>query len=81
MHVIVHAYLPPAIPRLKVCEWVPNGESVALVGDFNDWNETSHMCVKDGYGKFRLTVPAENGKPAIPHGSKVGRSHCSVLFP
>ena len=57
---------------LQVCEWVPNGKSVAVVGDFNDWNETSHVCTPDSFQKFRLTIPAlPNGESPIPHGSKV----------
>ena len=71
-------HVPPTFSRNQVCEWVPNGESVALVGDFNDWNETSHLCTKDSFGKFRLTVPAKNGKPTVSHGSKVSRT-CGTM--
>ena len=50
---------------LQVCEWVPNAESVAVVGDFNDCNETSHVCTKD-------EIPAlSEGKSPIPHNSVV----------
>lgn len=56
---------------VQVCEWVPNGESVAVVGDFNDWNETSHVCTRDDFSKFRLTIPAADGKSPIPHNTKV----------
>ena len=56
---------------IQVCEWVPNAESVALVGDFNGWNEHTHVCERGQYHKFHLTLRADGGKPAIPHGSKV----------
>ena len=57
---------------MQVCEWVPNGASVAIAGDFNDWSETSHVCMADNFSKFRLTIPAlPDGKSPIPHGSKV----------
>ncbi len=64
---------------VQVCEWVPNGESVAVVGDFNDWNETSHVCARDEFSKFHLTIPAVDGKPPIPHNSKVIGSSCLCL--
>jgi 1,4-alpha-glucan branching enzyme len=35
-------------------------ESATLVGDFNDWNETSHPmeALKDGRFKITVTLPA-----------------------
>lgn len=58
--------------EVTVKEWVENGEMVALVGDFNNWNNSSHVCSRDQFGVFSLTVPPrEDGSPAIPHGSQV----------
>ena len=55
-----------------MCEWVPNAETVSVVGDFNDWNESSHTCTKDDFAKFHLTIPAQpDGSSSIPHGSQV----------
>ena len=43
-----------------------------MVGDFNNWNETSHTCTADDFSKFKLTIPAkEDGSSPIPHGSTV----------
>ena len=35
--------------------WVPNAESVSVVGDFNGWNKTANVMKKDG-GIFELFV-------------------------
>jgi 1,4-alpha-glucan branching enzyme len=37
----------------------------------DNWNRDSHPCKKDEYGVFTLFLPDANGKPAIPHGSKI----------
>lgn len=51
---------------------MPNAESVSVVGDFNNWDEASHLCTKDEFLKFHLTIPARSdGTSAIPHGSQV----------
>ena len=58
--------------EVTVREWVENGESVSLVGDFNNWDKTSHVCSRDQYSVFSLSVaPREDGSSAIPHGSQV----------
>ena len=56
---------------IECCEWVPNGERVAVVGDFNGWSGETHVCTRDSYNKFHLSLPAVDGKPVIPHNSKV----------
>ena len=58
--------------EVTVREWVENGAEVALVGDFNGWDRTRHVCARDEYSVFSLTVPAlADGSSAIPHGSEV----------
>ena len=58
--------------EVTVREWVENGLEVALVGDFNGWDRTCHVCSRDKYSVFTLTVPPrEDGTSAIPHGSQV----------
>ena len=43
-----------------------------MVGDFNNWNETSHVCTRDDFAKFHLTIPAlSEGKSPIPHNNIV----------
>lgn len=37
-------------------EAAPNADSVAIAGQFNDWNTTSHMMQKSPNGNFTITV-------------------------
>ena len=58
--------------EVTVREWVEAAEQVALVGEFNGWDTTRHVCHRDQFGVFSLTVAArEDGSPAVPHGSQV----------
>lgn len=59
---------------IKLTEWAPNVAKAHLIGEFNDWNETSHELKKvNEYGHFEIDLPAikETGDFAIPHNSKV----------
>ena len=58
--------------EVTVREWVENGEEVAVVGQFNDWDRTRHVCARDQFSVFTLSIPPrEDGSSAIPHGSQV----------
>lgn len=40
--------------------WAPHASAVAVIGEFNDWNETSHMMSRvepEGLGVFETFVP------------------------
>ncbi|KAJ3289376.1 alpha-1,4-glucan branching enzyme [Borealophlyctis nickersoniae] len=52
-------------------EWAPGAKEAYLIGDFNDWNRTSHPMKKNDFGVFEITLPHKNGQPAIPHNTKV----------
>ncbi len=53
-------------------EWAPAARAAQLIGDFNGWNGSNHNMSKNQYGVFELFMPhAEDGSPAIPHGSRV----------
>ncbi|PNS13878.1 1,4-alpha-glucan-branching enzyme [Sphaceloma murrayae] len=52
-------------------EWAPNALEAYLIGDFNNWDRNSHRMHKDSFGVWEIIVPANNGKPAIPHDSKI----------
>lgn len=42
-----------------------------LVGDFNGWNGADYRMEKNEFGVWSISLPDRDGKPAIPHGSKV----------
>ncbi|KAG9878187.1 putative 1,4-glycogen branching enzyme, partial [Aureobasidium melanogenum] len=52
-------------------EWAQSALRAYLIGDFNNWNRDSHEMKKNEFGVFEITLPAQNGKPAIPHDSKI----------
>ena len=47
-------------------EWAPGAQSVALVGDFNHWNDQAHPLSKDQHGVWSIELPAET----LSHGQK-----------
>ncbi|KAN0126701.1 glycoside hydrolase [Russula decolorans] len=51
-------------------EWAPNATEAVLIGDFNEWNRTSHPMKKNQYGVWEITLPPKSpGVCAIPHDS------------
>ncbi|PAV21148.1 glycoside hydrolase family 13 [Pyrrhoderma noxium] len=53
-------------------EWAPNANEAALIGDFNNWDRSSHPMTKDSFGIWEIKVPPKStGEPAIPHDSKL----------
>ncbi|KAJ3038741.1 alpha-1,4-glucan branching enzyme [Rhizophlyctis rosea] len=52
-------------------EWAPGATEASLIGEFNDWNRTSHQLKKNQYGVWETTLPNKNGQPVIPHNTKV----------
>ena len=53
-------------------EWCPGVASVAIVGEFNEWDATACKCVGDEYGSWSASIPnTEAGAPGITPGSRV----------
>ncbi|KAI3648119.1 hypothetical protein MP228_005973 [Amoeboaphelidium protococcarum] len=54
-------------------EWAPNAQEAYLIGDFNNWDRSSHKMTRNQYGVFELFLPDDpkTGRKAIQHGSKV----------
>ncbi|KAI2641983.1 alpha amylase [Xylaria nigripes] len=52
-------------------EWAPNASVASLIGDFNEWDDRSHPMKQNEFGVWEIILPAVDGRPAIPHNSKV----------
>jgi 1,4-alpha-glucan branching enzyme len=54
-------------------EWAPAAKALALIGEFNNWTPADgHWAAKDDFGVWSLFLPdTSDGKPAIPHASKI----------
>lgn len=52
-------------------EWAPEANALYLVGDFNDWNTSSHPLKKDQYGVWEIFLDYESYKDSFKHGSKI----------
>ncbi|GAV49507.1 hypothetical protein ZYGR_0P01510 [Zygosaccharomyces rouxii] len=59
--------------EIRYREWAPNAQKAFLIGEFNNWNESSHeLKSKDEFGVFHITIPPNaDGSFAIPHDSKI----------
>ncbi|KIY50326.1 glycoside hydrolase family 13 protein [Fistulina hepatica ATCC 64428] len=59
-------------------EWAPNARRAYLIGDFNEWNRTSHPMKRDEFGVWEIDIAPVNGACAIPHDSKI---KISIVLP
>ncbi len=51
-------------------EWAPNAEMLHLIGDFNDWNRTSHPMVRDENDVWSIFVADKDGA-VMQHGQNI----------
>lgn len=49
-------------------EWAPAADALFLMGDFNDWDRTSHPLTKNDDGSWEIYLP---GKATLKHESRV----------
>ncbi len=47
--------------ELKITLYLPEAQSVALVGDFNGWNKSNLLLKKDENGFWAIRIPLEQG--------------------
>ena len=52
-------------------EWAPNAHSLALIGDFNDWDRNSDILSRNKAGDWEIFLPYETYKSRFLHGSRV----------
>jgi len=51
-------------------EWAPEAESLHLIGDFNNWNRTSHPLRKLKNGYWQLYLPSSDHQLSMAEGSR-----------
>ena len=51
-------------------EWAPNASHVALIGDFNDWNDSIHVLNKNEHGYWEIFIE-DPKKNILKSGDKV----------
>jgi 1,4-alpha-glucan branching enzyme len=47
-------------PVVFICQ-APGAGSVSIMGDFNDWDESSHPMIRQPDGAWRVEVPLSHG--------------------
>lgn len=52
-------------------EWAPNANELYLIGDFNNWNRTSHKLERNVHSDWEIFLPYEEYKNTFIHGSKI----------
>jgi 1,4-alpha-glucan branching enzyme len=52
-------------------EWAPHAHSLYLMGDFNNWDRTSHKLERNNEGDWEIFLPYQEYKNNFVHGSKV----------
>lgn len=52
-------------------EWAPNAYQLYLIGDFNNWDRTSHKLERNDKGEWEIFLPYSEYKDTFVHGSKI----------
>ncbi|MEM9080175.1 MAG: alpha-amylase family glycosyl hydrolase [Verrucomicrobiota bacterium] len=54
-------HFDPSQQTYRFLEFAPNAHALSLVGDFNQWNPTTHPFQRSDLGNWSLNVPADSG--------------------
>lgn len=58
LHLGAHAKVEQGVEGIRFCVWAPNAKIVALVGDFNHWDNSQHVMRKHpASGVWELFIP------------------------
>ena len=52
-------------------EWAPEAEALFLIGDFNNWDRSSHPLQMDQWGVWEIVLPYSEYKDRLVHKSLV----------
>jgi 1,4-alpha-glucan branching enzyme len=52
-------------------EWAPEAYTLHLIGDFNEWNRSTHKLEKNHKGDWEIFLPYEEYRNSFVHGTKV----------
>jgi 1,4-alpha-glucan branching enzyme len=52
-------------------EWAPGAQALALIGEFNGWDRTTHPMSKQAGGVWELFLPDTENGPVLKHGMQV----------
>ncbi len=66
-HKWVGIHFQPTSNQWVIREWAPAAQAVFLIGDFNNWNRTTHPLAPTANGVWKLELPAD----VLAHGQKV----------
>jgi 1,4-alpha-glucan branching enzyme len=58
-------------PGIWYREWAPGAQKLSLIGDFNDWDRSSHPMARDEFGVWTLFLPDEQGVGQLRHGARL----------
>ncbi|CAI5445818.1 unnamed protein product [Caenorhabditis angaria] len=57
---------------IRGLEWAPAAQRLALVGDFNNWDQNANVYKQEQHGKWSIIIPPNpDGSCAIPHLSVI----------
>ncbi|WP_018617071.1 alpha amylase C-terminal domain-containing protein [Segetibacter koreensis] len=52
-------------------EWAPGAHGLCLIGDFNNWDRTSHKLERNDKGDWEIFLPYDKYRETFVHGSRV----------
>lgn len=58
-------------PGVWYREWAPAAQALRLIGDFNQWNRSSHPMTRDEFGVWSIFLPDREYADRLTHGSLV----------